>query len=125
MSLRCGLPGILTLVLASALWLLPGCGSETASPKSATAAATKAAAPVPDELVGTWVGKLGPPPTSISEYPPGSYTMKIHGDGTTDVFGPGADLANPCGTQKLCNSHSIEARGGQLTVGDTFSCVGS
>ena len=51
--------------------------------------------------------------------------MKIHADGTTDVFSPGADVADACGTQKLCNSHSIEASGGHLTIGDTYSCVGS
>ena len=125
MSLRCGVAGITTLVLAGAMWVLPGCGSETPSAKRATAAATKTAAPVADELVGTWVGRLGPPPPGTSEYEPGSYTMKIHADGTTDVFAPGAKLANPCGAQKLCNSHSIEASGGHLTVGDTFSCAES
>jgi len=41
------------------------------------------------------------------------------------VFLPGANLAQPCGTQKLCNSHSIEASGGHLTVGDTYSCADS
>jgi hypothetical protein len=49
--------------------------------------------------------------------------MKIHADGTTEVFEPGANLAKPCGTQKPCNSHSIEASGGHLTVSDTFSCA--
>ena len=124
MSRRCGVAGITTLVLAGAVWVLPGCGSETPSAKHATATATKTTAPVADELVGTWVGRLGPlPPGSSSEYVPGKlYTMKIHADGTTEVFEPGANLAKPCGTQKPCNSHSIEASGGHLTVSDTFSC---
>jgi hypothetical protein len=116
-------------VLAGAISALSGCGSGTESTKKATAkataAATKAASPIPDEPVGTWVGRLGPSPNGTSEYEPGSYTMKIHADGTTDVFRPGADLAQPCGTQQLCNSHAIEASGGRLTVGDTFVCVDS
>jgi len=85
----------------------------------------KTAAAVAGELVGTWVGRLGPAPAGTSEYEPGSYTMKIHADGTTEVFLPGAKLANACGTQKLCNSHSIEASGGRLMVGDTYSCADS
>ena len=126
MGLRCGVTWIATLVLSGAVWVLPGCGSETPSGKRTTAAATKTAAPVADELVGTWVGRLGPAPPGTSEYEPGKlYTMKIHADGTTDVFTPGAKLAKPCGTQPLCTSHSIEANGGHLTVGDTFSCAGS
>jgi hypothetical protein len=129
MNRRFGVTRITTLLLAFAVSVLAGCGSETESTKKATsdatAAATKAAAPVADELVGTWVGRLGPPPPgSSSEYAPGKlYTMKIHADGTTDVFEPGANLAEPCGTQKPCNSHSIEASGGHLTVSETFSCV--
>jgi hypothetical protein len=124
MSLRCGAAWITTLVLAGAVGVLSGCGSETPSAKHPTAAATTAAS-VADELVGTWVGKLGPPPPGTSEYEPGSYTMKIHADGATEVFMPGANLASPCGAQKLCSSHSIEASGGHLTVGDTFSCPDS
>ena len=129
MNLRFGVTRITTLVLAGAVSVLSGCGSDTESTKTATAnataAATKAAAPVADELVGTWVGRLGPPPPGTSEYEPGLYTMKIHADGTTEVFLSGADLAKPCGAQKLCNSHSIEASGGHLTVGDTYSCPDS
>src|SRR4051812_19388013 len=97
MSRRYGGTWITTLALAGAVWVLPGCGSETPSAKHATATATKTTAPVADELVGTWVGRLGPPPPgSSSEYAPGKlYTMKIHADGTTEVFGPGANLADP------------------------------
>jgi hypothetical protein len=78
----------------------------------------------PEELVGIWVGKLGSS-TNGSLYEPGLFTMRIHADGTTDVFHPGANVAKACVTQTLCDQHSIKAGGGRLTIGDTFSCVDS
>ena len=62
MNLRYGGTRMMTLVLVGAVSVLSGCGSGEESTKKATAAATKAASPVPDELVGTWVGRLGPSP---------------------------------------------------------------
>src|SRR4051794_23128389 len=122
MSLRCGGVRFGAPILVGAVMVLAACGSETPATKHATAAATHAAAPVPEELVGTWIGKLGPA-TGSSDYDPGRYTMVIHADGTTDVFRPGANLGKECSMQELCNSHSIEASGERLTVGDTYSCV--
>src|SRR4051794_22785844 len=120
MSLRCGGVPFAAPILVGVVMVLAACGSETSSTRHAPAAATRAAAPVPKELVGTWVGKLGPS-TNGSELDAGRYSMTIDADGTTDVFQPGANLAEECLTQKLCNSHSIEASGGRLTIGETFS----
>ena len=127
MTRSLGVTPITKLAVAAAVAILIGCGSETASTEKATktgaAPAREAAATVPDALVGTWVGRLGSP-TNNSEYSPGRYTMKISADGTTDVFQPAADVAEPCLTQKPCNSHAIEASGpGRLMIGATYTCL--
>jgi hypothetical protein len=96
------LGGTCARALAAAVGMLvcAGCGSDASSTKKATPA-TKAAASVPEELVGTWIGKIGTRPGgSISQYQRGKYSMKILADGNVEMYTPSANPAKPCVEQE-------------------------
>jgi hypothetical protein len=115
------------LAAAVAMLLWAGCGSEASSTEKATPAATKAAAVVPEELVGTWIGKLGTRPGgSVSQYPRGRYSMKILADGNVEMYTPSANPAKPCVEQEYCYTWSVKADDrGRLEISDTPDCSSS
>jgi hypothetical protein len=120
MTLRCGLRR--TLVAAAGTTAFVGCGSDEASTKKATPAATKAAAAaVPDDLAGTWVRTLTPPGPSYLDA--GTYTLKVLADGNVEAYFAGSKPAKPCLTQELCEGFTVEARAGKLAIGETLDCV--
>ena len=117
MTLRRGLRR--TLVAAVVTAALVGCGAEEEPTKKATPAATKPAA-VPDELVGTWVRKLGP---SNGDYGAGTYTVKLLADGSVEAYFAGSNTAKSCLTQKRCEVFTVEASAGKLSIPDTADCL--
>src|SRR5690348_11889297 len=107
-----GLTRVTPLAVAAAMVGLPGCGSDQASTNKVKPAATTATAAVPDELVGTWLGRIGPRPRgSLSEYPRGRYSMRILADGTVEMYLPDANPKEACIEQPYCYTWSVKATG--------------
>ena len=123
---------------AAGLVAFVGCGSDDTSTRKTAPAATKSAAAVPDELVGTWQGrprnwrKADPSSNRAAQRlqervavgrPPGYYTMKVAGDGTVEMYDPGVTTAKGCLAH--CDTLQLTASDGKLMIRDTLECTTS
>jgi len=117
------MPSRRTLATAAAVVALGGCGSQDTSTTKTKPAATKAAAQVSDELVGTWESRLVAPAGS-DRVTTGKYTMRVRADGSVDMYVPDNNPAHDCLTEFECQSFEVQSSGGKLTVGTTAACTG-
>jgi hypothetical protein len=116
-----GVARVRTLAAGAGMVALIGCGSDEASTKKATPVTTKAAAAaVPAELVGTWVAKLAP--LSSAHLEGGKYTMKMRADGSVEMYYPSGNTADECLTQKPCQTITVKASAGKLTIIESDDC---
>jgi hypothetical protein len=111
-----------------ALVALAACGSEdTANQPAKTPAKAKrtAAAPVANELVGTWTSRLSARKLKQIGDPAGTYTMKVTREGQAQLFFPGSQTADCYDLDYPCIELEIKASDSMLTVGESPSCTGS
>ena len=54
---------------------------------------------------------------------PGKYTMKMHPDGSVDVYAPWSDTSEDCLVADGCDQLTLKASGTTLTIIETRECT--
>ena len=124
MTLQLGLGPLRTFAAAVGVAALIGCGgSDETAKETATPAATKAQAAVPDDLVGTWTRRIA---ARASTYvAAGLFTMKVLPDGSVEMYDPDANPKAECTSQQYCEQLRLTARDGKLIISATTYCGSS